>query len=364
MFYHLLYPLREFFFGFNVVRYITVRAACAGATAFLLCVLLGPRFIRWLIRMRVGQQIRAKAEHAKLHELHQSKQGTPTMGGLLVIGAAVGASLLWSNLTNGFVWLTIAITCGLGFVGFLDDYLKWVKHESKGLTARAKFLGQTLIAGALLFHLMRSGPPVGDVEVPFVKWAHLALGWWYVPFAMVVVVGASNAVNLTDGLDGLATGCLIMVAVAYAGMAYVTGHRQFAEYLGVYHAAQAGELAVVCAAIAGACLGFLWFNSYPATVFLGDTGALALGGAIGTVAVLIKKELLLALVGGVFVVESLSVILQVGSYKLRHKKRIFLVAPLHHHFQMLGWSETKVTVRFWIIGALLALMSLMTLKLR
>ena len=364
MLYHLLYPLREFFFGFNVFRYITVRAACAGATAFLLCVLLGSQFIRWLVRMRLGQHIRAREEHAQLYELHRDKKGTPTMGGLLVIGAAVGASLLWANLTNGFLWLTIAITCGLGFVGFLDDYLKWVKHESKGLTARAKFLGQVLIAGALLFHLMRAGPPTGEMEVPFFKSVHLALGWWYVPFAMAVVVGSSNAVNLTDGLDGLATGCMIMAAVAFAGMAYVTGHSRFAEYLGVYHAAQAGELAVFCAAIAGACLGFLWFNSYPATGFLGDTGALALGGAIGTVAVLVKKELLLALVGGIFVVESLSVILQVGSYKLRRRKRIFLMAPLHHHFQMLGWAETKVTVRFWIIGALLALLSLTTLKLR
>ena len=363
MLYHLLYPLRDWFFGFNVVRYITVRSACAGSTAFLVCMLFGPSFVRWLLRMRMGQQVR-KEECPQLYELHQGKQGTPTMGGLLVLGAAVGSSLLWCNLTSGLLWLTLAVTCGLGFVGFLDDYLKWVRHRSKGLTARAKLLGQFLVASAVLWHLLGVGSSNGHLEVPFLKAVHLALGWWYVPFAMVVIVGSSNAVNLTDGLDGLATGCLIMVAVAYAGMAYLTGHRQFAAYLGIYHAPQAGELAVFCAAMAGACLGFLWFNSYPATVFLGDTGALALGGAIGTVAVLIKKELLLALVGGVFVAESLSVMLQVASYKLRHKRRVFLVAPLHHHFQMVGWAETKVTVRFWIIGVLLALLSLMTLKLR
>ena len=363
MFYHLLYPLHDVFSGFNVFRYLTVRSACAGSTAFLFCVLLGPRFIRWLIRIRMGQQVRKEA-CPDLYQLHQGKQGTPTMGGVLVIGAAVGASLLWGNLTSGLLWLTLAVMCGLGFVGLLDDYLKWVRQESTGLAARAKFLGQALVASALLFHLIGAAPSNGHLEIPFVKSANIALGWWYVPFAMVVIIGSSNAVNLTDGLDGLATGCMILVAVAFAGMAYLTGHSQFAEYLGIYHAAQAGELAVLCAAIAGACLGFLWFNSYPATVFLGDTGALALGGAIGTVAVLIKKELLLALVGGVFVVESLSVILQVGSYRLRDKKRVFLVAPLHHHFQMLGWAETKVTVRFWIIGALLALISLTTLKIR
>lgn len=362
MFYHLLYPLRELFFGFNIFRYITFRAAMAAVTAFALSMLLGPALIRKLSELKVGENIR-KNECTGLYPLHKGKEGTPTMGGILILLSIIGSTLLWGDLTNQYVMLIIFATAWLGIIGFADDYIKLVKKRSMGLNPRLKFLWQLLLG--LIVGVTVSYDPIigGRLDVPFFKELVVNLGIFYSIFAALVIVGSSNAVNLTDGLDGLAIGCVIMVALAYSGMSYLTGHIRFSSYLNILHVPGAGELTVFCASIVGAGLGFLWYNTYPASVFMGDTGALALGGAIGVVAVLIKKELVLLLVGGIFAAESISVILQVGSYKLR-RKRIFLVAPLHHHFQLKGWAEPKVTVRFWIIGAVLALLSLATLKIR
>ena len=362
MFYHLLYPLRELFFGFNIFRYITFRAAMAAVTAFALSMLLGPALIRKLSELKVGENIR-KNECPGLYPLHKSKEGTPTMGGILILLSIIGSTLLWGDLSNQYVMLVIFATAWLGIIGFADDYMKLVKKRSMGLNPRLKFLWQLLLG--LIIGVTVSYDPIigGRLDVPFFKELVVNLGIFYSIFAALVIVGSSNAVNLTDGLDGLAIGCIIMVALAYSGMSYLTGHIRFSSYLNILHVPGVGELTVFCASIVGAGLGFLWYNTYPASVFMGDTGALALGGAIGVVAVLIKKELVLLLVGGIFVAEAVSVILQVGSYKLR-RKRIFLVAPVHHHFQLKGWAEPKVPVRFWIIGAVLALLSLATLKIR
>lgn len=362
MFYHLLYPLRELFFGFNIFRYITFRAAMAAVTAFALSMLLGPALIRKLSELKVGENIR-KNECPGLYPLHKGKEGTPTMGGILILLSIIGSTLLWGDLSNQYVMLVIFATAWLGIIGFADDYIKLVKKRSMGLNPRLKFLWQLLLG--LIIGVTVSYDPIigGRLDVPFFKELVVNLGIFYSIFAALVIVGSSNAVNLTDGLDGLAIGCIIMVALAYSGMSYLTGHIRFSNYLNILHVPGVGELTVFCASIVGAGLGFLWYNTYPASVFMGDTGALALGGAIGVVAVLIKKELVLLLVGGIFVAEAVSVILQVGSYKLR-RKRIFLIAPVHHHFQLKGWAEPKVTVRFWIIGAVLALLSLATLKIR
>ncbi|MBI3008801.1 MAG: phospho-N-acetylmuramoyl-pentapeptide-transferase [Candidatus Omnitrophica bacterium] len=362
MFYHLLYPLRELFFGFNIFRYITFRAAMAAVTAFALSMLLGPALIRKLSELKVGENIR-KNECPGLYPLHKGKEGTPTMGGILILLSVIGSTLLWGDLTNQYVMLVIFATAWLGIIGFADDYTKLVKKRSLGLNPRLKFLWQGLLG--LIIGVTVSYDPIigGRLDVPFFKELVVNLGIFYSIFAALVIVGSSNAVNLTDGLDGLAIGCVIMAALAYSGMSYLTGHIRFSSYLNILHVPGVGELTVFCASIVGAGLGFLWYNTYPASVFMGDTGALALGGAIGVVAVLIKKELVLLLVGGIFVAEAVSVILQVGSYKLR-RKRIFLIAPVHHHFQLKGWAEPKVTVRFWIIGAVLALLSLATLKIR
>ena len=362
MFYHLLYPLRELFFGFNIFRYITFRAAMAAVTAFALSMLLGPALIRKLSELKVGENIR-KNECPGLYPLHKGKEGTPTMGGILILLSIIGSTLLWGDLSNQYVMLVIFATAWLGIIGFADDYIKLVKKRSMGLNPRLKFLWQLLLG--LIIGVTVSYDPIigGRLDVPFFKELVVNLGIFYSIFAALVIVGSSNAVNLTDGLDGLAIGCIIMVALAYSGMSYLTGHIRFSDYLNILHVPGVGELTVFCASIVGAGLGFLWYNTYPASVFIGDTGALALGGAIGVVAVLIKKELVLLLVGGIFVAEAVSVILQVGSYKLR-RKRIFLIAPVHHHFQLKGWAEPKVTVRFWIIGAVLALLSLATLKIR
>lgn len=359
MCYHWLYPLHDWFFGFNVFRYITFRAAAAGLTAFLFSVLCAPWVIHQLQRLRVGQHIQSDISH-----LHHTKEGTPTMGGLMLLVAIVGSMILWGNWSSPELQIAVTATTCFGLIGFYDDFVKLTRGRSKGLGCRGKLAGQIavgLVVGALLLaDVTRSTV----LEVPLFKHAAVELGWWYLLFIVFVVVGSSNAVNLTDGLDGLASGCVAIAALVYALFAYVTGHAQFAEYLGIFFSPTAGELSVFCLAMAGAALGFLWYNSYPAQVFMGDTGSLALGGGLGVVAVLIKKELLLVLVGGVFVLEALSVILQVASYRLRHRKRIFLMAPIHHHFQRRGWAEPHVTVRFWIVGALLALMSLATLKLR
>lgn len=356
--------LRSAFSALNLLRYITVRAAGAGLTAFLVCVCLTPLMVRWCGRLGIGQHVRRDVDAGGLQEFHEQKAGTPTMGGVLMLAAVTAAVLLWGHLTNHLLWWTLASMLGLGLIGFADDMLKLRGQGATGLPGTLKLLGQTGIGLAVGWSVAALPPHNTLLEVPFAKSWSLPLGWWYVPFAAFVVVGASNAVNLTDGLDGLASGLLAMAGIAYTLLAYVTSHTALAAYLHIFCAPSAGELSVLCAALVGSTLGFLWFNAYPANLFMGDTGALALGGTLGVVAVYIKKELLLVVVGGIFVVEALSVILQVASYRYRARKRVFLMAPIHHHFQMQGWAEPKVTVRFWIVGALLAMLGVATLKVR
>ncbi|MFH0826677.1 MAG: phospho-N-acetylmuramoyl-pentapeptide-transferase [Candidatus Omnitrophota bacterium] len=362
MLYYLLYSLNEHISFFNIFRYITFRAGLATITAFGLSLLFGPVLIRQLRRLKVGEQIR-KEDSAKLHELHRNKQDTPTMGGLLILGAIFISTMLWAEILNKYVLIALGSTLWLGITGFMDDYLKQTRKKSKGLAATTKLTSQIvlgLILGLILFldpqHSIR-------LELPFLKDISLNLDGLYILFVMLVIAGSSNAVNLTDGLDGLAIGIVVMVAFTFCVLSYVTGNIKFSSYLLIPHLSGAGELTVFCASILGAGLGFLWFNCHPASIFMGDVGSLALGGALGTVALLIKKELLLIIVGGIFVLEALSVILQVGSFRI-FKKRIFKIAPLHHHFQFLNWPENQVIVRFWIIAGLLALLTLVTLKIR
>ncbi len=359
MIYHLLFPLHTTLSVFNVFRYITFRTIYASLTAFLICFLLGPWVIRKLSYMQIGQYIRDDGP-----ETHLKKAGTPTMGGTLIIFSIVVSTLLWTNLTNNFVWIVLLVTVGYGAIGFVDDYLMQIKKQSKGLNVRNKFLLQTILAivtGILVYTV----PDFSTrVTVPFFKNISPDLGWGYILFAAFVIIGTSNAVNITDGLDGLAIGPLIIASAAYMVFAYVAGHFKIANYLQISYVAGSGEIAVFCGAMAGSGLGFLWFNSYPAQIFMGDVGSLALGAAIGTVAVITKQEILLALVGGLFVIETLSVIFQVGFFKMTHGRRIFRMAPLHHHFELKGWAEPKVIVRFWIIAIALALISMSTLKLR
>ena len=361
MFYHLLYPLREYVSFFNIFRYITFRAAYAGVTALLVCLILGPPLIRRLRAFKVKQTIREDGPAT-----HFTKEGTPTMGGLLILIAVVVSTLLWGNLANRMVIMALLSTLWLGALGFLDDYLRVVKKHPKGLQGRYKLVGQGalgLALGLILYLAPVDKESVGWTNVPFLKDMALYFGPFYVVFVMLVITGSSNAVNLTDGLDGLAIGAVSFVALAFGIMSYVTGHVKIAEYLNIYYIEGCGELSVYCGAVMGAALGFLWFNCHPADVFMGDTGALALGGALGTVAVLIKRELLLVIVGGVFVIETLSVMLQVASFRLRGR-RIFKMTPIHHHFELMGWPETRVVVRFWIIAALLALVTITTLKIQ
>ncbi|MDD5557654.1 MAG: phospho-N-acetylmuramoyl-pentapeptide-transferase [bacterium] len=365
MLYYLLYPLREQFFGFNVVRYITFRAAAAAVTAFLVSIVAGPPVIRRMRALGVGGKVRR--DWFPLHDRHRGKDGTPTMGGVLVILAVIVSSLLWADILNRFVLLLLLSLVWLGAIGFVDDWLKVRKGDPRGMRAKVKFTGQValgLFVGAYLLLHPETAPFAGEVAVPFYKQPIIAdLGVFYALFAALVIVGSSNAVNLTDGLDGLAIGCVIIAALAYSVMTYVSGHAVFARYLQIRYIPGSGELAVTCAAIVGAGLGFLWYNAHPAEIFMGDTGSLALGGAVGLTALLIKKEIALLLVGGVFVMEAVSVILQVASFKLTGR-RIFLMAPLHHHCEMKGWSETKVTVRFWIMALIFSLVGLGALKLQ
>ena len=360
MFYHLLYPLRDYISAFNVFRYITFRSAYAAVTALLISFLLGPLFLRMLRRRQLTEGVREYVP-----ESHAAKAGTPTMGGLLILVATLVPTFLWARLDNDFVWLMIVATVWLGAVGFTDDFLKVVRRRRKGLVARYKLAGQLglgLVIGLFLYYNPIISNPT-DVSVPFLKDAFISLGALYIVFVMVVITASSNAVNLTDGLDGLAIGLALFCALAFAGMSYVTGHVKFSDYLNIPYIAGTGELTVYCSALIGASLGFLWFNAHPAEVFMGDTGALAVGGALGTLAVLIKKEIWLIIVGGVFVLVAASVIIQIASVKLRGK-RVFLMSPLHHHFQRKGWPESKIVIRFWIAGALFALLSLSTLKLQ
>jgi phospho-N-acetylmuramoyl-pentapeptide-transferase len=362
MLYYLLFPLHKVFSVLNIFRYITFRSAMAALTAFLISLAFGPILIRKLKELKVGENIR-KEDSAKLHELQRNKQDTPTMGGILILAAIIISTLLWGDILNRYVIIALFSTSWLGATGFIDDYLKQVKHKSKGLTATSKLTSQ-IILGLILGTILFLDPHNNiKLDLPFLKDASVNLDGLYIVFVIMVIAGSSNAVNLTDGLDGLAIGIVVMVVLAFSVLCYVTGNIRFSEYLLIPYIKGSGELTVFCASILGAGLGFLWFNCYPASIFMGDVGSLALGGAIGTVALLIKKELLLAIVGGIFVLEALSVILQVGSFRFL-KKRIFKIAPLHHHFQFLNWPENKVIVRFWIIASLLALLTLVTLKIR
>ena len=361
MLYFLLPDLAPFVGVLNVTRYITFRTAAASLTALAISLLLGPWMIAKLRDFQIGQVIRQEGP-----ESHRVKAGTPTMGGLLILAAAIGPTLLWADLANAYVWIAVLATCAFGAVGFADDYLKIVRRSHHGLRPRYKVGLQVLIAvavGVTLMALAANDLYNTRLIFPFFKNLIPDLGWFYVGFAVLVLVGATNAVNLTDGLDGLAISTFGIAAAAFTALAYVTGHAVLADYLLLVRFAPAGELTVFCGALVGASLGFLWYNSYPAEIFMGDVGSLALGGALGTVAILIKQELLLPIVGGVFVIEALSVIIQVASFKL-WGHRVFKMAPLHHHFELSGWSEPKVNTRFLILAVIFALFSLTTLKLR
>jgi len=357
----------DFFKALNVFSYITFRSICAAATAFLLSIIFGSWTIRRLISLKFGQPIRTKEEVDKLFELHGAKKGTPTMGGILIIGSILIATLLWAKLENPFVWLVLFSTLFLGAIGFYDDWLKVSKKNSKGIDSRLKFVLQCVLAGIVTVFFLTS-PRLAEIAkqlyIPFFKEPVIfSLGWLTFVFYLLVIVGTSNAVNLTDGLDGLATGCTATVAAAYVGLAYLAGNARAAEYLQIPYVPFSGELAVVCSALLGACLGFLWWNAYPARVFMGDTGSLAIGGMLGAVAICCKQEILLVIVGGVFVIEAMSVILQVASFKITGR-RIIKMSPIHHHFELSGWKENTVIVRFWIMSILFALLGLATLKLR
>jgi len=359
MLYHLLYPLSNSVGAFNVFRYITVRSIGGAVTAFLIMLLLGPWFIRKLKQYQIGQVVRDDGP-----ETHLAKQGVPTMGGVLILTAITLSTLLWAKLDNPLVWLLLFVVLFFGCIGGIDDYQKIKKMTSAGLSARGKLLLQIFGASVVgLFVLLHPGYD-GLLSVPFLKNIQPDLSWFYIVFAVLVIVGSSNAVNLTDGLDGLAAGPTVISAAVYLVFSYLAGHVVLADYLQIPYVQGAGELAVFCGAMVGACLGFLWFNAYPAQIFMGDVGSLALGGALGGVAIIIKQEILLAIVGGIFVMEALSVILQVGYFKLSHGKRIFLMAPFHHHFEKKGWHEPKVVVRFWIVSVILGLFAVATLKMR
>lgn len=359
MLYHLLYPLHQTLSVFNVFRYITFRTIYASLTAFLICFFMGPWVIRKLSNMQVGQYVRDDGP-----QTHLQKAGTPTMGGTLILFSIVVSTLLWANLTDYFVWIVLLVTIGFGGIGFIDDYLMQIKKQSKGLTVRNKLLLQAILA-MIIGTLVYISPDFSTrITIPFFKHISPDFGWGYILFAALVIIGTSNAVNITDGLDGLAIGPFIVASVTYMVFAYVAGHVKIANYLQINYIAGSGEVAVFCGAMAGAGLGFLWFNAYPAQIFMGDVGSLALGAAIGTVAVITKQEILLILVGGLFVIETLSVIFQVGFFKMTSGRRIFRMAPLHHHFELKGWPEPKVIVRFWIISIALALIAMSTLKLR
>jgi phospho-N-acetylmuramoyl-pentapeptide-transferase len=375
--YWLLYEkLFPFFHPFRIFRYLTFRTAFASFTALLIALFIGPYVIQKLREFQIGQYIREDGPQS-----HQKKSGTPTMGGLLIVIAIVLPTLLWCDPANPFIWITIFSTLAFGAIGFADDYIKVIKRRNLGLTARAKLFWQAVVAAAVAsalavltqFRLFST-----ELTVPFIKTWHPDLIWrWpstipllgflifvpFIAFVIFVLLGASNAVNLTDGLDGLAIGCTIIAAAALTVLTYVTSHVVYADYLELQRMPQVAELTVFCGSMVGASIGFLWYNAHPAEIFMGDVGSLALGGAIGTVIIIIRQELLLPFIGGIFILEALSVVLQVGSYKLR-KKRIFKMAPLHHHFEQLGWSESKVIVRFWILALVFALLALTTLKLR
>ena len=358
MLYHIFYPLATNIKLFNIFKCLTFRTIYAMITALVVCFILGPWIIRKLDSLQARQVIRTDGP-----ESHLQKQGTPTMGGVIILAAIVIPTLLWADLTNQYIWITLFITIGYGVIGFVDDYKKVVKKDTKGLSARQKLFWQVLLAGSVATFLFLKPGFSEQLFFPLFKNFHPDLWIWFIPFATLVIVGASNAVNLTDGLDGLAIGPVTINAATYMLFSYIAGHATLSAYLQIPRVVGAGELAVLCGAMVGAGLGFLWYNSYPAEVFMGDVGSLSLGGTLGTIAVLTKQEILLVIVGGIFVVEALSVIFQVGSYKYRGK-RIFRMAPIHHHFELKGVAEPKIIVRFWIISIILALVAISTLKMR
>jgi len=355
----LLYPLVKYFTFFNIFQYITFRAAYAALTALLLALLCGPWLIGRLKALKLGESIRPDGPKS-----HHAKSGTPTMGGILLLGSVLVAALLWMDLANLYTWIVLLATAGFGAIGLTDDYLKKFRRRSRGLTVRFKLSAQILLSLAIVLLLfLKRGEHTTLLYLPFFKKAVVDLGWLYIPFATLLLVGYSNGVNLTDGLDGLAAGLVIMVALTLAVLSYLAGRADYAAYLQIPFIKQSWELAVYCLALVGAAVGFLWFNSHPAEIMMGDTGSLALGGVIGVVSLAIKKEILLFLLGGVFVLEVLSVVIQVAGFKLTGK-RVFKMAPLHHHFELLGWPESKVVIRFWILGGLFAILGLSTLKIQ
>lgn len=359
MLYHFLYPLHTSLGGLNVFRYITFRSIGGAVTAFVIVLILGQVFIRIMRRYQIGQVVRDDGP-----ETHLAKQGVPTMGGLLILSAITIGTLLWARLDNSLVWLGLFVTLFYGAIGALDDLRKIRKKNSKGLSAKGKLILQVIGASVVGMTIFLHPGFDGHLSLPFLKNFRPDLGWFYIVFAIIVIVGSSNAVNLTDGLDGLAAGPTVVTAAVYLVFSYLAGHVVLAEYLQLPYVPGSGELAIFCGTIFGACLGFLWFNAYPAQMFMGDVGSLAIGGALGAIAIIIKQEFLLAIVGGVFVMEALSVIMQVGYFKMTNGKRIFLMAPFHHHFEKKGWHEPKVVVRFWIVSIILGLFAIATLKLR
>ena len=357
MLYYFLFPLAKYHTVFNVFQYITFRTIYAAVTALVLSFALGPYLIDKLREMNVGEVVREDGPPN-----HSSKKGTPTMGGAIILLIVVVTVMLWGNLSNVYVWLLTFVTIGMGVIGFIDDYSKVVQKKKGGMKGRTKITAQIFVAlGAAIFlHIIKFDTVV---SIPFFKSMTFDLGFFYIFFVVLVIVGASNAVNLTDGLDGLAIGPMVISAATYTLLAYIAGHVKIADYLNILYVPNAGELAIFAGAIVGASLGFLWFNTYPAQVFMGDVGSLSLGGALGTLAVITKHEVLLLLIGGIFVVEALSVIFQVASFKLTGK-RVFAMAPIHHHYEIKGWAEPKIIVRFWIIAIMLALLAISTLKIR
>ena len=362
MLYMILVPLKKFFIFFNVFRYITVRTALAGITALLISMVLAPTLIRYLRKHQFGETIREVGP-----KTHFTKKGTPSMGGVLIIGATALSTLLWADLSNLYVWLAMATMLLFGGLGLLDDYLQIRKDKPKGLIARYKIIFQILFAaaaGLVLFYIGLGGEFNLHLTVPFFKKWTPYLGMLYIPWIMLIMVSSSNAVNLADGLDGLAIGLTLISASSFTALSYIAGHALWSQYLNIPAVPQAAELTILLGSLSGACLGFLWYNCHPAEIFMGDVGSLSLGATIGIIAIMIKQEFLLFMVAGVFVIEALSVMIQVSYFKISGGKRVFKMTPLHHHFELMGWSEQKIVVRFWIAGIIFALFSLTTLKLR
>lgn len=369
MLYHLLVPLSEYNIAFNLFRFQTFRAAGAVVTAFLVALYFGPAIIGRLRMLKVGQVVRTEGP-----QTHLGKSGTPTMGGVLIVLATVVPTLLWAELSNRYTIAAVLVLLWLGAIGFMDDYLKVVRKKTEGLIGRYKIVGQAsvglLLGAALVLFPFSSDIPATWTQIPFFKTWHIDFAWWaYIPFVMLVVTGASNAVNLTDGLDGLAAGLSAISATTFGVFAYLLGRVDSSDYLNLFYLPGAGELTIFCVALAGGCMGFLWFNAHPAEVFMGDTGSLAIGGVLGAVAVLLKAEFLLAIVGGVFVLEALSVMIQTVYFKWTKRRtgtgrRVFRMSPLHHHFEQIGWHENRVIIRFWILGVIFALVAFATLKIR